>query len=147
MSLNVKTTEGLRVADAPWLATLWGWKDVLKLQDGDYTEGQANQLLTQTCTNQTTSWLVHSWSIFSAQMSHEQTWTHKTHHGPNLGEATTFPFIIFYVFHHRANTQLSFVLRLLSWSPEIFKIATPTTMEAHIFFFRPLIKMKSKTKL
>jgi hypothetical protein len=24
-------------------------------------------------------------------MSHGQTWTHRTHHGPDLGEATTFP--------------------------------------------------------
>jgi len=23
------------------------------------------------------------------------TWTHKTHHGPDLGEATTFPHIVF----------------------------------------------------
>jgi len=30
-------------------------------------------------------------------MSHEHTWIHKTHHGLDLGEATTFPFIIFFV--------------------------------------------------
>jgi hypothetical protein len=34
---------------------------------------------------------MHGWSIFGAWMSHGHTWTCKTHHGPNLGEATTFP--------------------------------------------------------
>ncbi len=43
-------------------------------------------------------------------MSHEQTRNHKTHHGLDLGEATTFPLIVFYVPGHRANTQMSFYL-------------------------------------
>jgi hypothetical protein len=73
----------------------------------------SNQLLTWTCTNQTTSWLMHNWSIFYAWMSHGQTWTHKTHHSPNLGEATTFPFIVFSVPGHEANTQMSFCLGTL----------------------------------
>jgi hypothetical protein len=42
-------------------------------------------------TNQTTSWLVHNRNTFGAWMSHGHTRTHKTHHGPDLGEATTFP--------------------------------------------------------
>jgi hypothetical protein len=41
--------------------------------------------------------LVHSWNTFGAWTNHEQTRIHKNHHGPNLGEATTFPFIIFFV--------------------------------------------------
>jgi len=47
-------------------------------------------------------------------MSHGQTWSHKihkTHHGPNLGEATTFPLIVFFVPNHKANTQMSFCMR------------------------------------
>ncbi len=63
---------------------------MLEFWDGDYDEGQADQLFTRTYTNQTTSWLVHSWSTFGAWMSHEQTWIRKTHHGPDLGEATIF---------------------------------------------------------
>jgi hypothetical protein len=54
--------------------------------------------------NQTTSWLVHSWSTFGVKTSHEQTQTHKTHHGPDLGEATTFPLIIYFVPGHKTNT-------------------------------------------
>jgi hypothetical protein len=53
-----------------------------------------HQLLTWTCTNQTTSWLVHSFSTFGATMNHKQTRTHKTHHGPDLKETTTFPYSI-----------------------------------------------------
>jgi hypothetical protein len=35
-----------------------------------------------------------------------QTQTHKTHHSPDLGEAITFPFIIYFVPCHRANAQM-----------------------------------------
>ncbi len=45
-----------------------------------------------------------SWSTFGAQTSHEQTWTHKTHHSLDLGEVTTFPLIVFFLLGHGANT-------------------------------------------
>jgi hypothetical protein len=54
---------------------------------------------------------VHSWNTFGARMSHEQTRIHKTHHGPDLGEATIFPFVVFFVPGHRANTQMLFCPR------------------------------------
>jgi len=73
----------------------------------DYDEWQACQLFTRTYINQT-SWLVHSWNIFDARISHRQTQTHKTHHGLDLGEATTFPFIILSMLGHGACTQMSF---------------------------------------
>jgi hypothetical protein len=41
-------------------------------------------------------------------MNHEQTRTHKTHHGLNLKETTTFPLILFSMLSHRAYTQMSF---------------------------------------
>jgi hypothetical protein len=31
---------------------------------------------------------------------HKQTRTHKTHHGSDLGEATTFPFIVYSILGH-----------------------------------------------
>ncbi len=46
---------------------------------------------------------MHSWNTFNARTNHGQTWTHKIHHGLDLGEATTFPLIVYYVF--------------FSWSP------------------------------
>jgi hypothetical protein len=39
---------------------------------------------------------MHSYITFNAWTSHEHTQTHKIHHDPNLGEANTFPYIIFY---------------------------------------------------
>ncbi len=48
---------------------------------------------------------------FGAQMKHGQTQIHKIHkihHGLNLGEATTFPLIVYFVLGHRTSTQMSF---------------------------------------
>jgi hypothetical protein len=51
---------------------------------------------------------MHGWSTFGAWTNHEQTRIHKTHHGLNLQESTTFPLIVFFVPNHGANTQMSF---------------------------------------
>jgi hypothetical protein len=53
---------------------------------------------------------VHNWSTFGAQTNHGQTRIHKTHHGPELGKATTFPLIVFSMPGHGANTRMSFFL-------------------------------------
>jgi hypothetical protein len=45
---------------------------------------------------------------FGAQTSHGQTQIHKTHCGLDLGEATTFPYIVYSVPGHGTNTQMSF---------------------------------------
>jgi hypothetical protein len=45
--------------------------------------------------NQPTSWLKLILHPFGVGTSHERPWTHLTHHGPNSGEATTFPHIVF----------------------------------------------------
>jgi len=42
-----------------------------------------------------TSWLELILHPFGVGASHERPWTHLTHHGPNSGEATTFPYIAF----------------------------------------------------
>jgi hypothetical protein len=53
--------------------------------------------------------LVNVWfEHFSAQTNHTQTRTHKTNHDPDLGETTTFPLIVYYVFGHMTSTQMSF---------------------------------------
>jgi hypothetical protein len=61
-------------------------------------------------TNQITSWLVHSCSTFGAWTHHRQT---QTQHNPDLGEVTTFPLIVLFVFGHGACTQMSFCLGTL----------------------------------
>ncbi len=65
--------------------------------------------------NQTTSWLVHCWSTFGARTNHGQTQTHKTHHGPDLGEATTFPLIVYFVPFHEAHIQMAFCPMTPKW--------------------------------
>jgi hypothetical protein len=106
-----------------------------------------HQLLTHTCPNQTTSWLVCSLIAFGALMNHKQTQIHKIHHGPNLGEATTSPFIVYYVLAMGPTLKWHFVPRLPSGSPEIPKVETTTILVAHNFVCRPLIDMRFKIKL
>jgi hypothetical protein len=58
---------------------------------------------------------MHSLSTFGAKTSHEQTWTHKIHHNPNLGETTNFPFIVYFVLLHEAHIQMAFCLETPKW--------------------------------
>ncbi len=58
---------------------------------------------------------MHSWSTFGARTSHGQTRTHKIHHSLDLGEATTFSLIIYFVLGHGTSTQMSFCLEILKW--------------------------------
>jgi len=100
------------------------------------------------CINQTTSWLMHSWSIFSARMNHRDTQTHKTHHGLDLGEAITFPLIVFFVTHRRGYTQMVFFSRFSSRSFTILELGLPALWMPIIFYkWKPLIKVKSEAKL
>jgi hypothetical protein len=68
--------------------------------------------------HQTTNWLVHNLSIFGVRMSHEQTRTHKTHHGLDLGEATTFPLIVHSMPIHEAHIQIAFCLGTFKWESQ-----------------------------
>jgi hypothetical protein len=40
---------------------------------------------------------------------------HKINHGPDLGEATTFPLIVYYVPDHETKTQMSFCPETPTW--------------------------------
>jgi hypothetical protein len=51
-----------------------------------------------------------------------------------LGEATTFPLIVFFVLGHKANTQMSFCPETPKLKSEILKIEIPTTLEGHNFY-------------
>jgi hypothetical protein len=90
---------------------------------------------------------MHSWSTFGVRMSHGQTQIHKTHHNPNLGEATTFPLIVYYVPLHEAYIQMAFCPGTLKWSPEIVKVETLATLGPYNFACRPLIEIRFKAKL
>jgi hypothetical protein len=76
-------------------------------------------------------------------MNHGQTRTYKTHHGPNLGEATTFPLIIYFMLGHKISTQMSFY----PWESQNSQNWTIETLEAHKFVCKPSMEMKFKAKL
>jgi hypothetical protein len=50
------------------------------------------------------AWLEHFWCTDKPWAY----WTHKTHHSPNLGEAITFPLIVFSMISHKGYIQMSF---------------------------------------
>jgi hypothetical protein len=75
----------------------------------------SNQSLTQSCTNQTTSWLVHGCNIFGVRTNHGQIQTNKSHHNPNLGEAITFPLIVYSMANHRTKIQMTFCPGTPKW--------------------------------
>jgi hypothetical protein len=50
--------------------------------------------------------------------------THKNQHGSDLGEATTFPLIVYYVLLHKAHIQMAFCPRT-SICLEIIEVGTP----------------------
>jgi hypothetical protein len=84
---------------------------------------------------QTTKWLVHIWEHPWVLGQATGTLTHKTHHGSDSGEATTFPHIVFSTTFHGcylpprkgftlqrsagATSKWFFFPGLPSWSPEI----------------------------
>jgi hypothetical protein len=77
---------------------------MLELRDG--TRKNDKQLINHAdLPNQTTSWLVHSLNTFGARTSHGQPWTHKIHHGPDLGETIAFPLIVFFASLHGATSK------------------------------------------
>jgi len=88
--------------------------------------------------------------VVSAKLEHLWCWdesratrTHKTHHGPDLGEATTFPLIVFSATLRRDYIQMALFPR----SPEIPPYGTPGTLKPHNFASRPRIEVRSEAKL
>ncbi len=62
--------------------------------------------------------IVHCWNIFGARTNHGHTQfhkIHKIHHDLDLGEATTFPIIMFSVTRHKGYMQMTFFTRFPSW--------------------------------
>jgi hypothetical protein len=110
-------------------------------------KGDKHQLLTRTYTNQTTSWLVHSLNTFGARMSHRQIQIHKTHHGPDLGEATTFSLIVYYVPLHEAHIQMAFCLKTPKSESRNSQSWDSYNFGAPNFVCKPPIEMRSEAKL
>jgi hypothetical protein len=68
---------------------------MLELRDGTRKSDKLLINLSQICIQPTPSWLVHILEHLGVKINHGRLWTHKTHHGSDLGEATTFPYIVF----------------------------------------------------
>jgi hypothetical protein len=80
---------------------------MLELRDRTRKNWQA--LITYTDLHKTnTKWLMHSWSTLGTKTSHGRPWTHKTHHGPDSEEATTFPHIVYCAPLHGTLIQMTF---------------------------------------
>jgi hypothetical protein len=113
---------------------------------GRGTRGSSLNLLPK----QTTKWLVHirehPWVLGQAT----GTLTHKTHHGPDSKEATTFPHIVFSATLRGAYIQMALFSRLPSWSPKLSRNCpgwNPGTLEAHKSRLPSLIATRSEQKL
>jgi hypothetical protein len=115
--INWKQWKSKKLRHAPCLALFGGGRGMLELWVGtrrvtsiNYSHG-----LTQNQTQCGYCMLEHFWCEVEART----TQTHKTHHGLDLGEATTFPLIVYFVPLHEAHIQMAFISRLPSGSPEI----------------------------
>jgi hypothetical protein len=58
-----------------------------------------------------TSWLELILHPFGVGTSHGRPWTHLTHHGPDSGEATTLPHIVFSALLCGSHIQMAFFPR------------------------------------
>jgi hypothetical protein len=88
---------------------------VLKLRDGTRKSDKQFSYSLESTSNQLTRWLILCWSTFGPRTSHGRLWTRKTHHGPDSGEATTFPHIVFSTPLHGGHIQMAFCLGTPKW--------------------------------
>jgi hypothetical protein len=79
-----------------------------------------------------------NWSTFGARTNHGQTWIHKIHHDP---------YSILYAWPRGLHPNVILSRDTQVGSPEIPKIETFATLEAHNFLWRLSIEMKFKAKL
>jgi hypothetical protein len=82
----------------------------------------------------TTSWLKLILHPFGVGTSHGRPWIHSTHHGPDSGEVTTFPHIVFSALLHRTPIQMAFIPGIPKEesrdcpgldSPKLWEVTTP----------------------
>jgi hypothetical protein len=70
-------------------------------------------------------------------MNHGQIQTHKTHHGRDLGEATTFPLILYFVRGHGTSIQMAFLSQnsqvgVLKFPQLLSQLWVPITLHANL---------------
>ncbi len=91
------------------------------------------------------------WSTFGARTSHGRLWTHKTHHGLDSKEATTFPHVVFSALLRHTYIPMAFFPGTPKEKSqnclEIVPVWTPETLATHNSLFRPPIGIKSQANL
>jgi hypothetical protein len=92
--------------------------------------GQAIHLF-ESASKPTTSWLKLLQHPFDVGTSHGQPWTHLTHHGLNLGEATTFPHIVFSTSRGGGYIQMAHFLGIPKLESRNYPGWSPGTLGAH----------------
>jgi hypothetical protein len=120
---KVKTSDGQRVGACSLARNTFGgrgacWSSGMGTRKSDKQVNYSYEPA-QTTQQVATSWLVRSYNIFGARTSHRQIRIHNIHHGLDLGEATTFPLIVFFVPDHGPTLKCHFISGLQIWSPEI----------------------------
>jgi hypothetical protein len=97
--------------------------------------------------NKPPTWLVHIpgplWVLGLAT----GTWTHKTHHGPDSGEATTFPHIVFSVAGHGGYIRMAQIPGTPEMESRNCLGGTPGTLNRHNSRLQSWIALRSKPKL
>jgi hypothetical protein len=143
---KVKTVEE-GVAAHPLVRSTSAVKGRVGAPGWDYEDWQANQLLTQICINQTTSWLMRNCNTLVHGRTTGKhrliilttTWT--------WGKPPPSPLHYSLCLAMGPTPKCHFVPGLPSGSPEIPKIGTLATLDAHNFVWKPSIEVRSKTKL
>ncbi len=104
----IKQRNCLELKACSQLSTLKGVEGRVEVQGWNQEEGQV--LVTYSNMyqpNQQVGQFI-SWNTFGARRSHERPQTHKTHHGPNSREATTFPHIVFFALLRNTYIRMAF---------------------------------------
>ncbi len=121
---------------------------MLKLRDG--TKKSESNLITHSNMHQTNQQVgqYFVWSTFSARTSHGQLRTHKTHHGPDSREATTFSHIVFFAPLRGTYIQMAFCLGTPKEQSRNYQnLDYPPTLRDYNSSLKPLIETSSKEKL
>jgi hypothetical protein len=73
---------------------------------------------------------MHNLGTSSVKKNHKQTRTYKTHHGLDLGEATTFPLIVYFVPLHEAHIQMAFCFKTPKQESQNSQIVTTLALSS-----------------
>jgi hypothetical protein len=93
------------------------------------------------------SWLEIILHAFGVGTSHGLTRTHMTHHGPDSGEANTFPLIVFSATLCRGYIQVTLFLRTPKFESRNCPGWSPGTLGAHISRLQSPIGVRSEPML